>query len=385
MRDYDYIIAGGGMAGLSLAYHLALSPLQDSRILILDRERKTTNDRTWCYWTEKPHIFDTIAYRSWEHLWFIGEGYEERIPLAPFRYQMVRGVDYYKAVESTLDRFPNIERHYGEITSLQDTREGGLVVCDGREYLGRYVFDGRLNPREFTVDEQHYHFLKQHFVGWEIETDHDVFDAEAATLFDFRTPQNNEMRFMYILPFSSRRAIVEFTLFSYHLLERSEYEQAIRDYLTNILQIDTWRILDSEDGIIPMTDQPFQRRVGKHILRIGTVGGRVKASTGFAFFRTHQDSAAIISSLVQHQHPFALPDPPARYRLFDSMLLQILYRRGDLAEPVFTRLFARNPIQRLFRFLDERGNVWENLQLMATTRWRWFLSAWWRIVVRRKI
>ncbi len=47
----DYIIAGGGMAGLSLAYYLNESrSLRDKKVLIIDRDAKTANDHTWCFW-----------------------------------------------------------------------------------------------------------------------------------------------------------------------------------------------------------------------------------------------------------------------------------------------------------------------------------------------
>jgi lycopene beta-cyclase len=44
---FDYIIAGGGMAGLSLAFYLNESRLRDKKILIIDRDAKIENDHTW--------------------------------------------------------------------------------------------------------------------------------------------------------------------------------------------------------------------------------------------------------------------------------------------------------------------------------------------------
>jgi len=58
---YDFIIAGGGLAGLSLAWYLVHSRLRDSRILLLDKEPKQKNDRTWCYWSNRPGEFDSLA------------------------------------------------------------------------------------------------------------------------------------------------------------------------------------------------------------------------------------------------------------------------------------------------------------------------------------
>jgi lycopene beta-cyclase len=117
----------------------------------------------------------------------------------------------------------------------------------------------------------------------------------------------------------------------------------------------------------------------------GTKGGRVKASTGFAFFRTQKDSRAIVRSLVETGRPFHREAPPPRYALFDSMLLQILYRHGELAKPVFTRLFERNPLTRVLRFLDEEDGIGENLKLMASVPWWPFIRAWLKLKILRKI
>jgi lycopene beta-cyclase len=58
MKSYDIIIAGGGAAGLSLACHLVQSPLRDRRVLIVEQDAKDQNDRTWCFWTDGPTLFD---------------------------------------------------------------------------------------------------------------------------------------------------------------------------------------------------------------------------------------------------------------------------------------------------------------------------------------
>jgi lycopene beta-cyclase len=88
---YDFIIAGGGAAGLSLAYHLMRSPLCDRSILIVDKDAKDHNDRTFCFWTDGPSLFDEVVHRSWSQLQFVGDDFEKVIPLGNFRYQMIRG------------------------------------------------------------------------------------------------------------------------------------------------------------------------------------------------------------------------------------------------------------------------------------------------------
>ena len=132
-----------------------------------------------------------------------------------------------------------------------------------------------------------------------------------------------------------------------------------------------------------MTDQPFPRRGGQRVMRTGTKGGRVKASTGFAFLRTQRDSERIVRSLEKHGHPFAVPAPPRRYATFDAMLLSILDRTPDRGRDIFVDLFEKNPLPRIWRFLDEEAGVLENLKLMASVPWVPFIAAWFGVRLRR--
>ena len=64
MKHYDFIMAGGGLAGLSLALNLVCSPLGDRSILIVDRDDKNRNDHTWCFWSEGASPFDEVVHLS---------------------------------------------------------------------------------------------------------------------------------------------------------------------------------------------------------------------------------------------------------------------------------------------------------------------------------
>ncbi len=77
MEHYDIIIAGGGCAGLSLAYQLIHSPLRDRSILIVDRDDKDQNDRTWAFWTDRPTPFQPVVHREWRRLRFLTEQGEQ--------------------------------------------------------------------------------------------------------------------------------------------------------------------------------------------------------------------------------------------------------------------------------------------------------------------
>ena len=51
MKDFDYIIIGGGCAGLSLAYELdAKNKLKDKTLAIIETRGDYKRDKTWSFW-----------------------------------------------------------------------------------------------------------------------------------------------------------------------------------------------------------------------------------------------------------------------------------------------------------------------------------------------
>ncbi len=373
-EEYDIVIAGGGAAGLSLAYGLINSPLRDRSILIIDKGGPQQQERTWAFWADEPTPFERIVYRSWAQLLLADDDSAQRIELDRYRYQMIRGEDFFRFVHAALAECPNVTLLQAAVDEITDGEERAWVLADGQRYGGEWVFDSVFRPGELVEQPEH-QYLQLHFKGWEIETPADAFDPAAATLMDFRTPQERETRFFYVLPFSPHRALVEFTVFSDDRFSHAEYAEALRDYLTGVLGIAEYQIVDEEQGVIPATDHPFPRQAGRRVMTIGTKGGRVKPTTGYAFLRIQQDTAAIVRSLAEQGHPFDVPEDSLGYRLLDAVMLEMMYHYGEQLKPIFTTMFERNPIERIFRFLDEEASALENLQLIATLPPGLFLQA----------
>ncbi len=360
--NFDYAILGGGAAGLSLALSLVRSPLRDRSILIVEKESKNTNDRTWCFWTDAPSPLDSITYHAWSGLRFSSPGFERIFTLAPFRYQMVRGLDFYRVAHAELaEHNVTFVQASGEV---QDGQESATVSADGHVFNADWVFDSRIRPEDTRLDAR-FNSIKQHFTGWEVEGIGNAFDTQVATLFDLRTPQRAGATFFYVLPFSPQRALVEYTLFSPNLLEPAEYEFALRDYLHRQLGLDNYRILSKEHGVIPMTDRPFPRRLGHRIMAIGTRGGRVKPSTGYAFARIQRDSASIVDSLLSFSHPFAVQPDFTRHRFHDALFLDVMAHEPERVRSVLAGLFSHSPIAPILRFLDDRSSLLDDLRVIA--------------------
>ena len=357
---YDYILAGGGIAGLSLAYHLTRSPLRNRSILIVDRDAKDRDDRTLGFWADRPTLFDDIVYRSWSRLQFVGE-HPRVVDLGPWRYKVVRGIDFYRFVKRELSAYPNVEFLQGTVDRIDDSDDCASVSVGGQAHVGSWVFDSRPELSQSELDSIHHHALGLHFKGWVIETGEKAFNPQIATPFDFRTPQKKEMRFFYVLPYSERQALVEYVLTS-----RDETDQAMKAYLEDVLGIHDYRILAEEGGVIPISAQPFPRRVGRHIMNIGTRGGMVKPSSGYAFTRIQKDSAAIVQSLLGVGHPFNVPPDSRRYRLYDSLLLRVMRSHGEQIKLIFNARVRNNPMDRVFRFLDGTASPREDLLIFTS-------------------
>ncbi len=383
METFDFILAGGGAAGLSLAIGL-VEAFPSKKILILDRAPKQTNDRTWCFWSVNSSPYPAATYRTWKKLAFFGTGFSKTFFLSPYHYYLIRGIDFYRHAYHILKSSPNVRFEFGEIGSISEEEQHVSVSLNGNHFQGEWLFSSLYDPKNISKQPDRYHYLQQHFRGWEIETNSPRFDPQTPTLFDFRTPQNGQMRFMYILPFSEKEALVEYTLFSPSLLTSEEYDEALRNYIRDVLGISEYQIKTVENGIIPMSDQPLPRKLGRRVLAIGTLGGRVKPSSGYAFLRIQKDSQAIVRSLLQHGHPFDLPESLPRYRLFDSIMLQVMLRRGGEMHHIFTQLFRNNPIQRVFAFLDEEQSFLEDIKVLASLPPLPFLQALIRLKVLRR-
>ncbi|HEU4903944.1 MAG TPA: lycopene cyclase family protein, partial [Flavisolibacter sp.] len=279
-NHYDYIIAGTGCAGLSLVMHMMQQkPLQQKKILLVDKAEKIHNDRTWCFWEKGKGFFDNIVHRQWEELLFSSDTFSGTLSIAPYRYKMIRGLDFYRYCLEALKKHPSITVYQGNVSRLFSNEKTGIIV-DGKEITADYVFSSIL-PAKPALQKKDV-WLLQHFKGWLVETEKPVFDAKKATLMDFRISQKKGTAFCYVLPYSSCEALVEYTLFTSSLLQPEEYDAELKTYISEFLKIGTYTIRETEFGVIPMTNHRF-RRQHNNIINIGTAGGQTKGSSGSTF------------------------------------------------------------------------------------------------------
>ena len=364
--DADIIIAGAGAAGLHLAWYLKRAGLAGRRVLLIDRDRKEANDRTWCFWERGENPLEAHLYRRWTDLQFKSPRWSGRLALGGYVYKMMRGSDFYAAMRADFEGEPGIEWRLGDIASVADAANGGAEVrlADGAIVRAPLVFSSLRGPEPTPAPGRV--SLLQHFVGWVIRVEHPVFDPGQATLMDFNVPQDGETRFVYVLPLDERTALVEFTVFSPAILPREVYARGLETYIRSNLGDPAYAIAHQEFGVIPMTDTPFAAAsAGGGVINIGTAGGATKPSTGYTFKRIQAQTARIAANVGAGRAPLAgARTGSGRYGFFDRVLLNVLARGRRAGADVFTDMFSRVDASTVFDFLDETSTLAQDAQVL---------------------
>ena len=379
MQNYDYIITGSGASGLMLAYRMAKDSFFDNAsILIIDKEKKTSNDRTWCFWENDKGEWDDLVHKSWNKILFDSHSYKKSIPLQSYTYKMIRSAKFYEKLWNFIDSKNNISFIKANVTSILDTAEGALVETSTGRYRAVKLLNSIDLDQKYTRQEE-YPVLLQHFTGWFIETKKNVFDDSVATFMDFTVDQKMNTRFMYVLPVSANKALFEYTLFSKDILTKEEYERELQKYL-ELNSISEYTIIEKEKGIIPMTSFKFWQDNSKNILNIGTVGGWTKASTGYTFKNTSKKTIQLIAFL-KTENDFTNFRKKTRFWFYDLLMLDVLANHNHLGSNLFSKLFQRNSLKNVFRFLDEETSFIEDLRIMLSMPPLRFIIALFRRVV----
>jgi lycopene beta-cyclase len=371
-NNYNYIIAGAGCAGLSLVMRMISSGrFSDKKILLIDKAEKNSNDRTWCFWEKDKGFFEPIVFMRWHKLWFHGQDYSDLKQIAPFEYKMIRGIDFYDYCFGVIRKQKNITLLNADIEKMESNNQETFVVAAGKKITADYIFNSIIFEKPILEKKQFY--LLQHFKGWVIEADEKCFDAEEATLMDFRVSQHRGTSFVYVMPFSASKALVEYTLFTEKLLHQEEYNTELKNYLSQFLGLYKYRIAEEESGAIPMTNYQFPPTNNK-LINIGNAAGMTKASSGYTFQFIQKQSTEMLNALLKTGKPF-LTQGSGRFHFYDSVLLNVLATGKVSGDKIFTDLFRKNRIADIFNFLDNESSFTQDFRIIKTLPTAPFLCA----------
>lgn len=354
---YDLAIVGAGAAGLALLYeYLQKAENIDSKILLIDSGDRSK--KSWCFWAENnQESFPFLIEKSWSKITYRStKATNKTEELSDINYHFISSGHFFDFFfNQFIPDHTQIKHELGKVDTLLETDSlVEITMQNGVRMYANQVADSRLQQSVESDKTQ----LSQHFWGKFVEFDEDILDSTAVTLMDFSQPQtNNEYSiFHYILPFTSRKALIETTVFSTQAYQEQQFEAHWNQYLETNFAGKKYLVTDIERGTIPMMITSPKRK-NSNIFAIGTAAGLVKASTGYAFTRMHRDAKARVN-----QSSLVFKD---RYSFYDSILLHMIETENKVIPKVMDRLFGRVDFTKILRFLDEKTNLWEEINLFS--------------------
>lgn len=375
---YDHLILGAGCAGLSLAWYL-LERGVGGRIALVDRRERFENDRTWCYWDVEPSPFDDLASRWWQR-WLVADasGVVES-QSGRYHYRCLRSIDFYQRVLDRIAAAPNVDLVLGTpvLNRREEDRRVVVETPDGA-IAGSWVFDSACGEPAAAAGRGDVALL-QHFLGRLVRARRDAFDPDRPMLMDFRVSQADGPHFVYLLPFSTREALVEDTYLFPCAFAPSRHRSGIAGYLheRHGLAVGDYEVIEEECGRIPMTTTVYPTRQGRRVFPIGLAGGAARPSSGYAFVRIQRQTQRL-ADLVASGRLDDEPEPLSRpkHRFLDAVFLRVLRDRPVEAPALFRRLFARAAPDAVVRFLTEASSIADDMSVIAALpKWPFVATA----------
>ena len=341
MREFDYIIIGGGCAGLSLAYELDLhKKLKDKTLAIIEPRDEYKKDKTWSFWKVINHNFDDCVKKSWKNFSINSPKGTKHLQCDNYPYQSIDSELFYKKTIIKLKENKNVSF----FKNIKDINQNNSFIFNSVPSL-----------------ENNKNNLWQHFCGVEIKTKENIFDDSIINLMDFDCEQKENVHFFYTLPFQKNRALIETTWLSkMNDSSLKDYDNQIKNYIEQNLRIKNYEIVYKEEGAIPLF-YPMNIKE-KNKINIGTAGGMTRLSTGYTFLNIQEHSKYIRMNInnIQNIKHFEIEK---KYRLLDKIFLKVLDRHPEKMPEIFFKMFNSSP-NTIIKFLSNKSNLFEDLSII---------------------
>ncbi|MFE7629137.1 lycopene cyclase family protein [Kocuria sp. NPDC057446] len=360
-QEYDVIVAGGGLAGRSLAYFLSREPgLTGTRILIIDDAEDRYPHRSLIYWHDGALPLPLPPAATFTSL-AVDAGPAQRVlPLRRHRLCLTSSRAVFRCLDDVIDANPHITRLDAHVSRVRARADSVAVsLSDGRLFTASHCFDSTWPPVGIKAP------LLMSGEVRRVRTEHDSFDPSIATFIDFRSGEDDPVHFHCVLPISAREALVEVTRIMPGEASSPEFsfEQATSAYLREVWGVNRFSSLSVERGSIPLGVRPSSPR-GRHV-RIGSPSGVVKATTGYGLTRILHQTRHIASTLASTGSP-ETPRPSPRFRWYDRPVLKMWRHDPESALHVMKAAFASGDADLVLDFLDERTTFAEERGLLGS-------------------
>lgn len=278
--EVDVLIAGGGLAAglIALALRRARPELN---VLLIDRAPTLGAGHTWSFFsTDLSPEARALTAEMIVHSW---PGYEVRFPnqrrRIGNRYNSITDMRFHEVVAAALP--PESFLSGAEIAAVGPD---GVTLADQRSFTARCVIDARGPTGDAALESLKLGWQK--FVGVEIETT-EPHGLVEPIIMDATVPQADGYRFLYALPFSPTRLLIEDTRYADGpALDRVDLAAEGLAYA----EAQGWkvaRVIREEHGILPIAlagdiEGFWREAAGQGVARAGLRSALFHPTTGYS-------------------------------------------------------------------------------------------------------
>jgi lycopene beta-cyclase len=364
----DLIVIGAGCAGLSLGFHLAKMGKDAPKTIFLEQRTEYHNDRTWCFWGHPKTPFMELVQNRWSKVKV--KDSQERSALIECEsspYQLLIASDFYQHTLERIEKNSKLELRKGVKLTNEPVSMGGewLVQTNAGYFKTKAIIDTRPLPMNSMRDTT----LWQSFVGYEIECDAPLFDANTAHLMDFSEANSDFVGFTYVLPFSSTKALIEFTSFGSQPYSKEELLGQLDKTVAKYVGDSHFSIIRTESGLIPMglgaTHPARKNTLPVSYAKVGVTAGSARPATGYTFQRIQAWAQECAKELQRTGLPISHSADSFLLSKMDTIFLNVLRNNPQMGSSLFMDMFSKVSHPRLIRFLSDQGGLLDYLAVVT--------------------
>ncbi len=360
----DHLVVGGGLAGGLIA--LALADVGRGRgVVLVDQDRALGGNHTWSFHdsdldASQHQLVAALVTQRWPRQLVRFPGRERTIDTG---YATISSANFARVVTDRLQAAGARLLLGRKVSSVEESR---VQLDDGTVIHSDRVIDARGPQPGPTGSQTGY----QKFLGLELELATDG-PWTVPIVMDATVPQIDGYRFIYVLPFSPRRVLVEDTMYSGNpALDLADVERRVLAYVERC-GATVSRVLRSESGVLPLPirKSPSQARDQRHFpLAVGYRAGFFHPVTGYSLPIAARVALAIAKADTPGETVTAvraISESLRGQRRFERLLNRLMFN-AMAPDARWTALdrFYRLPDATINRFYGSRNTRWDRMRVL---------------------
>jgi hypothetical protein len=286
-KKFDVVIAGGGIAGLTLAYFLKTQPSTKKVSLLIIDHGSEIESANISFWAKSVPITGMPLVGSWKEFEVVFKAFKRTLILEKYAFYATNRTELLRFLKNALKK-KNVIFQADTVLSLTPLKKGVAIrTTSGKKIEAAWVFDSTL------LSTGKVKTVPVHGWMWEIETSKPTMNPATMTLFDFNATKLPNS-FLYLLPLSATKTIVEFSSFS-HTPSIGECEY----WLTNRLNGVSYKMtrLNQKGSSSYQANSPHKNT---RIIPIGLKAGAMNSCSGFAFMNIVRHAKHLAKHFPNH-------------------------------------------------------------------------------------